>query len=210
MQTLLYRNQSSNVGLSSLNVADNTQRCGSPNSAVIPKKIYKRTQIVLEGRKVKLRERVKYQKVVYIPFSMNIYSRESCVQSVWTKNSKASMIQSTVWSCLPVIKRIFLYRYMTMNKTGNEHYTRKSNRQFVEWTALDESRLKRPKTQMLAGKHTAMHHLIGQNNKEFKTENRKRPNTDTIYEITTNQSLMWANYIVLIADAKKKIFGLKK
>ena len=46
----------------------------------------------------------------------------------------------------------FLRRYETMDETWIHHYTPESKRSSAEWTAVDEKRPKRPKTQMWAGK----------------------------------------------------------
>ena len=43
-------------------------------------------------------------------------------------------------------------RYVTMDETWIHHYTSKSNRQSTEWTAKGETRARRLKTQMSAGK----------------------------------------------------------
>ena len=43
-------------------------------------------------------------------------------------------------------------RYVTMDETWIHHYSPESNWQSAEWTAKDENRPKRPKTQMSIGK----------------------------------------------------------
>ena len=43
-------------------------------------------------------------------------------------------------------------KYMTMDETWIDHFTRESNRQSAEWTVAGESRPKQPKTQTSAGK----------------------------------------------------------
>src|SRR5438034_6852539 len=49
-------------------------------------------------------------------------------------------------------KKSFFMRYVTMDETWIHHYTPESNRQSAEWTGKDESRPKRPKTQLSDGK----------------------------------------------------------
>ena len=57
--------------------------------------------------------------------------------------------------CLELFRRNkpnFLRRYVTMDETWIHHYTPESKRSSAEWTAVGETRPKRPKTQMWAGK----------------------------------------------------------
>ena len=57
--------------------------------------------------------------------------------------------------CLELFRRNkpnFLHRYVTMDETWIHHYTPESKRSSADWTAVDEKRPKRPKTQMWAGK----------------------------------------------------------
>ena len=44
-------------------------------------------------------------------------------------------------------KKDFLRRYVTMYETWKHHYTPETKRSSAEWSAADESRPKRPKTQ---------------------------------------------------------------
>ena len=49
-------------------------------------------------------------------------------------------------------KNNFLRRYVTIDETWIHHYTVETKRSLDEWTAVGESRPKRPKTQQWAGK----------------------------------------------------------
>lgn len=49
-------------------------------------------------------------------------------------------------------KNEFLRRYVTMDETWLHYFTPESNRQSASWTASDEPRPQRPKTQQSAGK----------------------------------------------------------
>ena len=49
-------------------------------------------------------------------------------------------------------KKEFLYKYVTKDETWIHHFSQESSQLSADWTAADESRPMRPKTQASAGK----------------------------------------------------------
>lgn len=140
---------------------DDAERSGRPNSAVVPENIKKVHRIVLADRKLKLREIADTLKIsegsVFTILHQHLSMRKLCskwVPRLLTVDQKQQRVDNSE-RCLELFqrnKKDFFMRYVTMDETWIHHYTPESNRQSAEWTATGESRPKRPKTQMSAGK----------------------------------------------------------
>jgi histone-lysine N-methyltransferase SETMAR len=140
---------------------DDAERSGRPNSAVVPENIKKVHKMVLADRKLKLREIADTLKIsegsVFTILHEHLSMRKLCskwVPRLLTVDQKQQRVDDSE-RCLELFqrnKKNFFMRYVTMDETWIHHYTPESNRQSAEWTAKDENRPKRQKTQMSAGK----------------------------------------------------------
>ena len=137
------------------------ERSGRPNEVVTPENIKKAHKIILENRKVKLQEIADIMKMskgsVFTILHEHLSMRK--LFSKWvprslTVDQKQQRVDASK-ECLDIFKRNkveFFRRYITTDKVWIHHYTPESKRQSSEWTAVGESRPKRPKTQQWAGK----------------------------------------------------------
>ena len=82
---------------------------------------------------------------------MNICQWESCIQSSCHVCSQ-SIKNNNCLQLFPCNKKEFLHKYVIVGGTWIHHFTPELNRQSAEWTAVGESRSKRPKMQTSAGK----------------------------------------------------------
>ncbi|CAK9826871.1 Histone-lysine N-methyltransferase SETMAR [Anthophora retusa] len=145
----------------SLTNTDDAERSSRPKSAVVPENIKKVLKIVLKDRKVKLREIADTLKIsegsVFTILHENLSMHKlfsKWVPRLLTPDQKRQRVDDSE-RCLELFKRDkkdFLRRYVTMDETWIHYYTPESKRSSAEWTAADESRPKRPKTQKPAGK----------------------------------------------------------
>ncbi|KAK2581556.1 hypothetical protein KPH14_005207 [Odynerus spinipes] len=118
-------------------------------------------KIVLKNRKTKLREIADTLKIsegsVFSILHENLSMRKllsKWVPRLLTPDQKRQRVDDSE-RCLELFKRNkkdFLCRYVTMDETWIHYYTPESKRSSAEWTAVGESRPKRPKTQISAGK----------------------------------------------------------
>lgn len=140
---------------------DDAERSGRPNEAVTPENIKKIHKIVLNDRKVKLREladivKISKERVGFI-LHEHLTMRKLCskwVPRLLTVDQKQERVDDSE-QCLAMFKRNkpeFLRRYVTMDETWIHHFTPESKRSSSEWTATGEPRPKRPKAQQSAGK----------------------------------------------------------
>lgn len=136
-------------------------RSGRPKEAVTDENIKKVKKIILNNRKVNLLEisetlKISKERVGHIVHEL-LDMRKLCakwVPRVLTVDQKHQRLDDSQ-QCLAIFNRNkteFLRRYITMDETWLHHYTPESNRQSAEWTARDEPRPKRAKTQQTAGK----------------------------------------------------------
>ena len=133
---------------------------GHPNSAVVLENTKNLHKLVLAGRKCKLREiaeelMISEGSVFTILHEHLLMKRlcSKCVLHLFTFDQKQRVNDSE--RCLQLFqrnKKEFLRKYVTMDETWIHHFTPESNWQSPEWTAVGESRPKRPKTQTSAGK----------------------------------------------------------
>lgn len=140
---------------------DDAGRSGRPIEVVTPENNRKVHKIVLENRKVKLREIADTLKIsegsVHTILHQHLSMRKlfsKWVPRLLTVDQKQQRIDDSE-SCLELFnrnKQDFLRRYVTMDETWIHHHTPESNRQSAEWTAAGEPRPKRPKSQKSAGK----------------------------------------------------------
>lgn len=137
------------------------ERSGRPNEAVTQQNINQVLKIVMEDRKVKVREIAEIVKIsagsVFTILHKNLAMKKlfsKWVPRLLTTDQKEQRINDSE-RCLALMnhnKKDFLRRYVTMDETWIHHFTPESNRQSAEWRAAGESRPKRPKTQKSAGK----------------------------------------------------------
>jgi histone-lysine N-methyltransferase SETMAR len=140
---------------------DDAERSGRPIEVVTPENIEKVHRIVLENRKVKLREIADTLKISEGSVHTILHERLSMrklfskwVPRLLTVDQKQQRVDDSE-RCLELFmrnKKDFLRRYVTMDETWIHHHTPESNRQSAEWTAAGEPRPKRPKSQKSAGK----------------------------------------------------------
>lgn len=140
---------------------DESERCGRPKSAVVQENVKKVHKMVLENRKLKLQEIADTLKIsegsVFTILHDNLGMCKllsKWVPRLLTPDQKLQRVQDSE-RCLEIFqrnKKDFLRRYVTMDETWIHHYTPASKQSSAEWTAAGESRPKRPKTQMSAGK----------------------------------------------------------
>ena len=140
---------------------DDAERFGRPKSPVVPKKITKFHKIVLDDRKLKLREIVDTLKIsecsVFTILHEFLGMRKffsKWVPRLLTLEQKQQRFEDPE-CCLELFKRgkkNFLRQCVTMNETWIHHYMSETKRSSAEWRAAGESCLKRPKTQQSAGK----------------------------------------------------------
>uniref|UniRef100_A0A1B0G5T2 Uncharacterized protein n=1 Tax=Glossina morsitans morsitans TaxID=37546 RepID=A0A1B0G5T2_GLOMM len=141
---------------------DDAERCGRPNSAVVPEKIKKVHEIVLEDRKVKLREIADTLRIsegsVFTILHEHLAMRKLCskwVPRLLTFDQKRQRVRDSEY-CLKLLRRNkedFLTRYVTMDETWIHHSTRPdSSLQSV----TDGNRPKRPRIQKSSGKVMAL------------------------------------------------------
>ena len=144
---------------------EDAEHSGRPNEVVTPKTIKKVLRIVFENRKLKLREIADTSKIsygsVYAILHKHLSMRKllsKWVPRLLTVEQKRQRVVDSE-RCLELFRRNkpnFSRRYVTMDETWIHHYTPELKRSSAEWTAVGEKRLKRPKTQMWAGKVMAL------------------------------------------------------
>jgi len=137
------------------------ERSGRPKTAVTPENVAKIRKMVLADRKLKLKEIADASKIsegsVFTILHEHLDMRKLCskwVPRLLTPDQKQQRIDASE-TCLSMLKRNrtdFFRRYVTMDETWIHHYTPESSRQSSEWVVAGESRPKRPKTQISAGK----------------------------------------------------------
>ncbi|XP_070851358.1 histone-lysine N-methyltransferase SETMAR-like [Drosophila suzukii] len=137
------------------------ERSGRPRTAVTPENVAKIRKMVLADRKLKLKEIADASKIsegsVFTILHEHLDMRKLCskwVPRLLTPDQKHQRIDASE-TCLSMLKRNrtdFFRRYVTMDETWIHHYTPESSRQSSEWVVAGESRPKRPKTQISAGK----------------------------------------------------------
>ena len=119
------------------------------------------TKLVLADRKLKLREISEELKIsecsVFAFLHEHLLMRTLCSKWVLRLLTVAQKQQRVDDSerCLQLFqrnKKEILRKYVTMDETWIHHFTPESNWPSADWTAADESRPKRPKTQTSAGK----------------------------------------------------------
>ena len=140
---------------------NDAERSGRPNEAVTPENIKKVLKIVMDDRKLKVREIAKIVNISTRSVSTILNEKLGMkkVFSKWvprllTMEQKQQRVDDSE-SCLSLFtrnKQDFLRRYVTMDERWIHHFTPGSKRQSAEWHAAGESRPKRPKTQQSAGK----------------------------------------------------------
>ena len=140
---------------------NDAERSGRPNEALTPENIKQVLKIVMDDRKLKVREIVKMVNISTGSTSTilnekldmkNLFSK--WVPRFRTMQKKQQRVDDSE-SCLSLLtrnKQDFLHQYVTMDETWIHHSTPESKRQSAEWRAAGESRPKRPKTQQSAGK----------------------------------------------------------
>lgn len=137
------------------------ERSGRPKEAVTSENIRQIHKIILNNRKVKLSEiadtlKISTERVHHIVHEY-LGMRKLCAKWVpreLTFDQKQQRVDDSE-QCLELFNRNkseFSRRYVTMDETWLHHYTPESNRQSASWTASDEPRPQRPKTQQSAGK----------------------------------------------------------
>jgi len=140
---------------------DNAPRPRRPNEAVTSENAKKINQIVLNDRKVKVRQiadivKISTERVRHILHEF-LNMKKLCARWVprtLTIDQKQQRVENSE-HCLALFRRNpkeFLHRFVTIDETWIHHYTPESNRQSAEWLESHESRPKRPKTQASDGK----------------------------------------------------------
>lgn len=140
---------------------EDAERSGRPKEVVIPENVKEVRQIIFADRKVKLQEIANTLKISKGSAFTIVHEHLSMrkLLSKWVPrllngDQKQQRIDDSE-RCLELFKRNkkdFLRRYVTMDETWIHHFTPESKRSAAEWAAVGESRPKRPKTQMSAGK----------------------------------------------------------
>lgn len=137
------------------------QRSGRPIEVTTPENIQKIHRMVLNDRKLKLREiaelmHISYERVFNI-LHEHLHLKKLLarwVPRVLTMEQKENRIIASERG-LEMYKRNpteFVSRLVTMDETWIHHYTPESKQQASQWTEEGESRPKRSKTQQSAGK----------------------------------------------------------
>ena len=153
-----FRAEASKCKRTDTNDAEHT---GGPNEAVTLENIKQVLKIVMDDRKLKVREIAKMVNILTGSAS-TILNEKLDVKKVFSKwvprllimEQKQQRVDDSE-SCLSLFtrnKQDFLRRYVTMDETWIHHFTSESKRQSAEWRAAGESRPKSPKTQQSAGK----------------------------------------------------------
>ena len=153
-----FRAEASKCKRTDTNDAEHT---GGPNEAVTLENIKQVLKIVMDDRKLKVREIAKMVNILTGSAS-TILNEKLDVKKVFSKwvprllimEQKQQRVDDSE-SCLSLFtrnKQDFLRRYVTMDETWIHHFTPESKRQSAEWRAAGESRPKRSKTQQSAGK----------------------------------------------------------
>lgn len=140
---------------------EDAERSGRPIEATSPENIKKVHRLVLNDRKIKVRELAEIVGIsterIRCILHEHLQFKKLCarwVPRLLTIDQKQQRVDDSE-ACLEIYKRNqkeFLRRYITMDETWIHHYTPESNRQSAQWLAPGESRAKRPKTQKSAGK----------------------------------------------------------
>ena len=133
---------------------NNAECSDRPNSAVVLENTKKLHQRILDDCKLKLREIAKELKIsegnVFTILHEHLSMRKLCskwVQHLLTVDQKQQQVDNSEY-CLQLFqcnKKEFFLKCVTIDETWIHHFT-------LEWTAAGESRPKRPKTQISAGK----------------------------------------------------------
>lgn len=137
------------------------ERSGRPNEVVTAENIRKIHKIILNNRRVKLIEiaetlKISKERVGHIVHEY-LGMRKLCakwVPRLLTVDQKQQRVDDSE-QCLELFKRNkleFFRRYVTMDETWLHYFNPESHRQSALWTASDEPRPQRPKTQQSAGK----------------------------------------------------------
>ena len=140
---------------------NDAERSGRPLEAVVPENVSEVLKIVMNNRKVKVRD-IAEMTQISSGSVFTILHKKLSLKKVFSKwvprllsmEQKQQRIDDSE-SCLSLFtrnKKDFLRRYVTMDETWIHHFTPESHRQSSEWRAAGESRPKRPKTQQSAGK----------------------------------------------------------
>lgn len=136
-------------------------RTGRTNIVVIQENIDKIHKIVLDDRKVKIREIAAIVKISTgsVWTILNDHLQMKKLSARWVPRSltleqKAKRVTYSE-ECLGILKKNeedFFHRYVTMDETWVYHYTPDSKRSSAQWLERGEKRPKRPRTQTSAGK----------------------------------------------------------
>lgn len=140
---------------------EDAERSGRPIEATTPENIKKVHRIVLDDRKVKVREiadivKISTERVRHI-LHEHLNMKKLCARWVprfLTIDQKQQRVDNSEHA-LELLKgnaNEFFRRFVTMDETWIHYYTPESKRQSAEWLEPGESRPKRPKTQQSAGK----------------------------------------------------------
>lgn len=140
---------------------NDAKRPGRPNEAVTDENIKKVHRIVLNDRKVKVREiadilKISTERVRYI---LHEYLDMKKLSARWvprflTIDQKQQRVDDSerILALFQKNSKDFLRRFVTMDETWIHYYTPESKRSSAEWLQENETRPKRPKTQRSAGK----------------------------------------------------------
>ena len=129
------------------------ERSGRPIEAVISENIKQVLKIVMDDRKIKVRE-ISEMVNISTGSAFTILRENLGMKKVFSKwvprlltmEQKQQRMNDSE-SCLALFtrnKQDFLRRYVTVDETWIHHFTTESNRQLAEWHAAGESRPKRP------------------------------------------------------------------
>ncbi|XP_035205887.1 uncharacterized protein LOC118180914 [Stegodyphus dumicola] len=134
---------------------------GRSNEAVAPENVKQMLKIVMNDRKVKVREIAEMVNISTGSACMILHEKlgmkkvfPKCVPHVLTMAQKQQQVDD-LQSCLSLFtrnKQDFLRRYVTMDETWIHYFTLESKQQSAESRAAGESHPKRPKTKQSAGK----------------------------------------------------------
>ena len=142
---------------------NDAERSDNSNSAVVLENTKKLHKLVLADRKLKLRKIAEELKIsggsILTILHEHLSMRKLCskwVPGLLTVDQKQCV--DDLESCLQLFqhnKKKFLCKYVTMDEIWIDNFTPESNWLSAEWTAVGESRPKRPKMPTLAGKFLA-------------------------------------------------------
>lgn len=140
---------------------NDSERSGRPKEVTIPKYIKQIHKMVLNDRRLKVREiadslNMSEERARYI---LHEHLQMKKLAAKWvprflTVDQKQHRVDDCE-RCLELFQRDpkdFLLRFITVDETWIHYYTPESNKQSKQWLARGESRPKRPKTQQSAGK----------------------------------------------------------